>query len=131
MTIYYFDRDHPVRTVQELDEILDRLTREAVDDNHPLYAHVATEDGSRGLQVALGRDYSTLEYHDASDPANPQLAVSRGTVTVPAEDEFDLGGTPTSVRPGSGIPVEDARKAAREFFVIGSMPTCVELRPVA
>lgn len=123
MTLYYFDRDQPVRTVEELDDLLDRLTEEAVADNRPLYVQLATEDGTRGLQVALGRDYSTLEYHDASDPANPRLDISQGIVHVPENDEFDLGGTPTSVRTAAGISVDDAREAVREFFRTRKRPS--------
>ncbi|PKW13307.1 Imm1 family immunity protein [Saccharopolyspora spinosa] len=115
-TVMYHPDELPaeITTVAELDDLLDRVTADAIEEDVPTYAEIVTADRLRILQIGLGqRDYSSLIY--CNKPADI-LEASKGTLPMPDDAGFDYGGTWTDAPINSAIPITTARQAARDFL---------------
>lgn len=129
VTITTDDDTYTVGSPQEFDAILDSVR----DSGRPTWVEVVVDDDPDAhpddvvaLHIGLGADYSTLAFYDDKPPHRYD---SVGTVAMPDDDkEFVVGGTPTAMEPQSAIPVEDARRAAREFAATGRRPENVKWR---
>jgi hypothetical protein len=104
-----------VATVEELDELLDRVDAEAHAYQRPVLALVGL-GGTRYLTVGLGADYVGLTYNDFSEW---QSWSSLGDLTGDYETGFWLGNQPTYVRRRELIPIAVARQAVREMYGTG------------
>jgi immunity protein Imm1 of predicted polymorphic toxin system len=111
-----------VGSVQELDALLDRLTREAQAEL-PFVVSLAREDGST-LSIGLGREESVANY--VSGSWDPPYYVSRGDPDRTGAVEFVYSGEMTEYPPWSAIPAEDAREAMRHFFTTGELSPKLE-----
>ena len=123
MTVYY-DREPPtvVTSTEELDTVLDRIAENPRYTAFPVFVSIESADRRYTLQVGVGRsDLSTLVWYEAE----VDVLASAGTVDYQQRPKFNFGGTPTDAYDDSAIPVEVARRAAREFFEHGTRPTCV------
>jgi hypothetical protein len=124
MTVYY-DREPltVVRSVAELDDLLDRIANTPKYTEFPVFVSIETDDRRYVLQLGLGRpDLSTLVWYEAE----VDIMASTGTVGYTERPKFNFGGTPTDAYDHSAIPVQTARTAAREFFTSSARPACVE-----
>lgn len=108
----------------ELDALLDRLAAQP-----PTWLELVVPGETDAvydntvMNVGLGREFSSLTfYENGNDGARYD---SSGTLDGPQEADFDYGGTPTSLRPGSAIEVGQARAAAAEFLKTGRRPEVV------
>jgi hypothetical protein len=108
----------PVHTVQELDERLDELDRQAR-ASQPLVAGLERPDGA-ALSIGLGRDRSVLNYMSSPDPpyftSHDEEADTDGTVV------FFYYGHWSEFPADAAVPMADAREAARRFFETGERP---------
>jgi Immunity protein Imm1 len=116
-TVGWEQNEVVVHSVDELDEILDRLTAEA-NAALPLVAVLGREDGST-LSIGLGCPYSVLDFVDGS--LDPPYIISRGDSERQEPVKFLYSGEMTEFPPWSAIPVEAAREAMRYFFEKGEL----------
>jgi hypothetical protein len=114
----------PVHTVQELDERLDALDRQAR-ASQPLVAGLERPDGA-ALSIGLGRDRSVLNYMRSPDPpyftSHDEQADTDGTVV------FFYYGHWSEFPADAAVPMDDAREAARRFFRTGERPDNIDWR---
>lgn len=129
VTITTDDDTYTVGSPEKFDAVLDSVR----DAGRPTWVEVVVDDNPDAhpddvvcLQIGLGADYSTVAFYDA----NPSRRYdSVGTLPMPNDDkEFVVAGTPTAMEPQSAIPVEDARRAAREFAATGRRPESLNWR---
>jgi hypothetical protein len=118
------DGSAPVRSVQELDERLDELDRQARADQ-PLVAGIERPDGA-ALSIGLGRDRSVLSFMASPDPpyftSHDQEGESDGTVV------FYYYGHWSEFPADAAVPMGDAREAARRFLSTGERPDNIDWR---
>jgi hypothetical protein len=112
------DGEAVVAGVDELDELLDRLAREA-ESGDPFVVELVADDGAT-LSMGLGRPLSVVDYVSASlDPPYFQSVGQDG------HDEplvFYYRGEWSEFAPESAIPTEQARAALRRFIESQSLP---------
>jgi hypothetical protein len=116
-TLSWDDGEVAVRSVSELDALLDRLTAEA-ESGVPFMVTVARPDGAT-LSIGLGRAESVASY--VSGSLDPPYFGSRGDGEREEHIEFVFGGELTEFPPGSAVPTEAAREALRVFFETGEL----------
>jgi hypothetical protein len=121
----------PVRTVEELDRLLDELDTERGVDGAPYIVEVADEASGDGfityhLQLTVGHpDRAALFF--VGEPAGgigyqPELGPWTGGTVV-----FDYGGEPTEYGADRlRVTPVVAREAARQYLRTGRRPTRVE-----
>lgn len=115
MLLWGQNEQAPVRSVEELDQLLDRLTHDASD---PLVA-VLEPPGEAALSIGLGSDRSLLNFISSPDPP---YFTSQGLEKSDESIEFFYCGELTEYPRRALIPVEDAREAMRRFFKTGERP---------
>lgn len=106
-----------VTSLQELDDLLDRLEEEA-ERGDPLIVGLEMPNGA-SLSLGLGRSESVLNYVDSPDP--PYYS-SLGDEGAEGSIVFYLDGHWTELPRSAAIPIEDAREAMRRFFETGKRP---------
>ncbi len=116
----------PVKSLAELDALLDQLARDYPGDD-AILVDVENLAGD-GLAIGLGKDYSVLGFTSAS--GEPPYLVSKG---FEASDEllvFYFQGHWTEFSMRNAIPISVARAAVREFLVTGKLTNTVEWEEV-
>jgi hypothetical protein len=108
--------------VDELDALLDRLTLEA-EHGRPFIAELVADDGST-LSIGLGRPLTVVNYVPAS--LDPPYFQSMGRNGSDDALVFLYGGEWSEYPPRSAVPMEQARRAMRQFFKTQSLPDAVE-----
>lgn len=109
-----------VRTADELDQLLNAVTEQAIASGVPTFVEITSGDDRRTLDIGVGAEnHSTLIWYD--DDAE-EVLTSSGTLQAPDDAGFDYGGTWTPVHHDAIIPIQDARQAAREFVATGNRP---------
>jgi hypothetical protein len=107
-----------VRSVEELDAVLDRLTLQAKEDT-PFTVELYITDATM-LYIIVGRDESQVVYYASAD--KPVAVSSVG----PWEDDepinFLYRGYESSVPKRYFVPITEAREAMRRFFQTGAAP---------
>src|SRR5688572_32723407 len=97
-----------------LEELLDRLTILAKDDDMRFTAQIILNDDS-GILITVGSEISHLEFYSASQ--RPPIVPSIGQWNI-GEDEIVIalhGGVPSTVQKNSCVPIEHARDAVRQY----------------
>lgn len=112
------DEKAPIRSVQELDERLDALDRQA-EASQPFIAELVRPDGAV-LSLGVGREYSVLNYSASPDP--PYYTSHSADGGEAATVVFYYYGHESEFPGDAAVPMSDAREAARRFFVDGQRP---------
>jgi hypothetical protein len=120
--LHWAQSEVAIGSVQELDDLLDRLTVEAEHDR-PFMVTLAREDGST-LSIGLGSDESVASYVAGS--WDPPYYISRGDPGRAEPIAFHYSGEVTEFAPWSAIPVAKAREAMRHFFTTGELSAALE-----
>ena len=118
------DGSAPVHSVQELDERLDDLERQAR-DHQPLVAGIERPNGA-ALSIGLGRDRSVLNYMSSPDP--PYFTSHDEQGDVDGTVVFYYYGHWSEFPADAAVPMGDAREAARRFFRSGERPDNIDWR---
>jgi hypothetical protein len=100
------DRHLVVRTVEELDTLLDRIDQEARRTGRPQDVQLTAPGGAGTLGVVVGHDRSLLNHVPAN--GNPPYLTSRG------DEDVERPWRHT-------IPADRARQAARAFLMTGAL----------
>lgn len=110
-----------VSSLSELDELLDSVATQATAEQRPVAVTLYIPelgDDSPALHLGLGRDWSVLMYNDWH---------VQGTLDGGKASAWYFENDWSEAPPNHGIPVDDAREAAREFVRShGQRPTNVE-----
>lgn len=105
----------------ELDRILDELTRVAIDDDMPMSVELSVSDNTT-LMIVLGLEVSQVTFYSFSSSDGREYFVSLG----PADDDewvvFYYRGHYSEVPRKTFIPIHIARAAIREYFQTGARP---------
>jgi hypothetical protein len=112
------DERSEIRTVQELDELVDRLTLEAKADM-PFTVELHTADETL-LCIVIGREESHVLFHSAT--SSPPILSSLGPWDDDEPIEFTYQEQESSVPKRFTVPIEDAREALRLFYQTGTRP---------
>jgi len=109
-------------TVAELDQVLDRISRDAEADKAPVVVDIFPTDGSAGLQIGVGHPQRSFVFHVSYGfGTDPTVAPWPQTI------EFDYAGEPTDYQPEeTRVAPGAARAAAREYITTRQRPTCLE-----
>lgn len=111
-----------VTDADELDALLDRLTREA-ESGEPFIVELVAGDGA-SLSMGLGRPLSVLNYVPASlDPPYLQ-SLGQGDSEEPLV--FRYRGEWSEFAPESAVPTERARAALQQFLNTESVPDSID-----
>jgi hypothetical protein len=110
-----------VRSVRELDQVLDRLTAEAK-ATRPFVAQLFAADGAT-LAMGLGRDATIMTYIPANldPPYFHSVGKQRGAALV-----FHFGGDWSEFPRRQALPVNEAREAMRRFFANPTLPANID-----
>jgi uncharacterized protein YdeI (YjbR/CyaY-like superfamily) len=110
-----------VRSVRELDQVLDRLTAQAR-ATRPFVAQLFSADGA-SLGMGLGRDSTIMSYIPANldPPYFHSVGKQDGDPLV-----FYFGGDWSEFPRRQALPVSEAREAMRRFFANPSLPGNIE-----
>jgi hypothetical protein len=115
-------REATVSTVDELDRLLDRIAAEAVRTGRPELPTLYDDDG-RSLAVGVGDRLSLLSWTDEN--TEDDVVLSAGDEESDGEVKFFYGNQFSFFPRSALIPVEQARRAMREFLTTGARPTGV------
>jgi immunity protein Imm1 of predicted polymorphic toxin system len=119
-----------VATVDELDQVLDRVGELRSQDGLPFLVSISPSEpgpdsSASGLQVGFGHPGRGRLLYVGSPGGglgyDPDLPAWAGE-----ELSWDFGGVPTEDDAGTlRVTPEQARRAAREYVATGTRPTCV------
>lgn len=112
------DESAMVRDAEELDALLDRLTREA-EQGEPFVVELVGDAGA-SLSVGIGRPMSVANYVSAS--LEPPYLQSVGSSSEVDEISFHYQGAWSEYPSRCAIPVEQARAALRRFLNAEAAP---------
>ncbi len=116
----------PVKSLEELDALLDQLARDYSGDD-AILVDVENSAGD-GLAIGLGKDYSVLGFTSAS--GDPPYLVSKGSEASDEPLVFYFQGHWTEFSMRNAIPVSAARDAVREFLTTGKLTCAVDWEEV-
>jgi hypothetical protein len=111
-----------VESVEELDELVDRLTAEA-ESGQPFIVTLGRDDDS-SLSIGVGRAESVASY--ISPGLGPPHLISRGETEHDGPVEFVFSGEITEYPPWSAVPAEAAREALRVFYRSGELSPVID-----
>lgn len=108
-----------------LDRALDSIAKEA---EKPLIVELVGRTGAR-LGIGLGMPTSVLAFNPSDDPP---YYMSRGSRSSPRDDiiVYYFQGHWTEFPVTAVVPIEDAREAARVFFLTDERPSNVDWEEV-
>jgi len=117
----------PIRTQDELEALLDEVAAQTPPSWLELILAPVNESPFKNtvMNIGLGRTFSSLSFYNWGSDGDGNRYDSTGTLDAPQDADFDYGGTPTSMRPGSAIEVGQARAAVAEFLKTGRRPDVV------
>lgn len=107
-----------VRTISELDRIVDQLIKEA-EESHSFTVELSVNNKT-SMVIVLGREVSHAEFYDST--SRPPVFSSRGLSDDDEPIVFFHHGHYSEVPRKYWIPSEDAREGLRCYFRTGSMP---------
>ncbi len=107
-----------VRTVDELDELLDDLEQLAT-ETEPFIVELSAEEGP-SITMGVGRSQSVLGYMSGS--SKPPYYQSAGRDINEEDMVFFYRGQWTNFPPGSAVATKDGRAALRSFFETEALP---------
>lgn len=110
-----------VHTIEELDQLLDRLHQSAA---APVLATVEFPQSGDSLTIGLGHAQSVLNFIDGS--GDPPYWSSVGKLTADGAVDFLYMGEPTEIPLRRLIGIELARDAIREFAQTGRLSKHVD-----
>lgn len=110
-----------IRSIQELDHLLDDLAAQTPEDRPILVDLIHVESGI--LEVGIGCRVSVLCHVPAS--GDPPYLVSLGDEAETGDVGFYGYGEWSEFSREECVPIEVARQAAREFFISGGLSTRV------
>jgi immunity protein Imm1 of predicted polymorphic toxin system len=113
-----------VATVQELDELLDRVQEQARSEGRPLLVDInVTDDRLLCLGMTVDGELSMVSYDDMESGV---ALLSRGTSDSGGQVEFFSGNQYSYFPARALISSQTAREAAREFLRTGRPSTAVD-----
>ena len=117
----------PIKTQDELEALLDEVAAQTPPSWLELVLAPVKESPFENtvLNIGLGRTFSSMSFYNWGSDGDGSRYDTAGTLDTPREADFDYGGTPTSMQPGSAIEVEQARAAVAEFLRTGKRPEAV------
>ena len=107
-------------SIEDLEGLLDRIAADYPGDRAVL-ATLTREDTGDSLKIGLGRPDSVLEFMPSS--LEPPYFASVGLAQDEGTEVFHYDGEWTEIRRRNLIPTEDARRAARRFFLTSERPS--------
>lgn len=127
LKLYYgHNIDAPI-SISDADQMtreLDRIDQESRAADEPWMVALLDEAG-RELALGVGADISVITWTDEDDKELPYL-ISHGASQDGEEDLEFYYGQWSEFEPLAAVPVEVARKAAREFLQTGARPDSVD-----
>jgi hypothetical protein len=117
-----------IGSVEELDELLDRLTIEA-EQREPFIVELTAENGAT-LSAGLGRAESVVDYVPSS--LDPPYFQSVGTKDSNSDETimFRYQGDWSEFPRRSAVAVNEARNALRQFLRTGTLPSNLDWKEV-
>ena len=107
-----------VRSVEELDRLVDQLTVEARADM-PLTVELHVGDET-AMSIVVGREESHVEFHSAA--THPPIVACHGPWNDDELIEFSHRGQYSELPRRYFVPIADAREALRRYFRTGTRP---------
>ena len=106
-------------SIEDLERLLDRIAADYPGDSAVL-ATLTRDDTGDSLKIGLGRPLSVLEFMSGS--LEPPYFASVGTVQDDGSEVYHYDGEWTEIPRRNLIPLVEARRAARRFFLTGERP---------
>lgn len=111
-----------VSSVEDLDRLLDRLTRDAK-NTEPFIVELVADDGST-LSIGLGRELSVVNYVSAS--LDPPYLQSVGDGDNQEDLVFYYRSDWSEFALDSAVPAARAKAALRRFFETAELPDNID-----
>lgn len=116
-----------VRTVEELDALVDRIIADAASDPIPAAAQVVVQDAPDGnlyLEVGLGPQRGVVT------AIGPGGGLSKGDTSRHGTVTYDFAGHTAELPASAELPINEVRQALREYLTSGGeLPQTVAFEP--
>lgn len=117
------DGEQCVRTVQQLDDLLDRLHAE-YEGGVPVLVVIESPMNGDSLAVAVGSSISVVSF--VSGSGDPPYFTSLGAHSDEGTIEFNFMGHLSECSRTNAVPIDVAREVVRQFFRTGALSELVQ-----